>query len=158
MKKKTIGIRCSPKEIYFCISECKDTNIEIINIDNKDAQSRIRIRKRVHILISLLLLVVIFIFKAINDESVIKALFVVAGYTYGPLLGLYSFGLFTHIKLKDKYVIPICILAPLLSFLLKKYAYSLFNGYEIGFELLIINGLFTFLGLLCIGKYRSKSM
>jgi len=111
-----------------------------------------RMRKRVHILISVILLVVILIFKAINNQSVIAALFTAAGYTYGPLLGMYSFGLFTRWKVKDRLVPLICILSPLLSFLLSRFSSVLLGGYEFGFELLIINGIFTFLGLWIISK------
>jgi len=109
-----------------------------------------RTRKRVHILISVILLGVILIFRAINNQSVISALFTAAGYTYGPLLGMYSFGLFSRWKVRDRLVPLICILSPILSFLLSRFSAALLNGYEFGFELLILNGLITFLGLLLI--------
>ncbi|MFQ5334758.1 MAG: sodium:solute symporter, partial [Flavobacteriales bacterium] len=130
--------------------------VDIIDIESKPVQSRIRIRKRVHILISAILLLLILTFKSINDKSVIESLFTVAGYTYGPLLGLFAFGLFTRIRPHDRYVLAVCILAPVAGFIFQKYAPEWFNGYEVGFELLLINGLLTFAGLLCIGKYRGS--
>jgi hypothetical protein len=106
----------------------------------------------VHVFISLLLAIIIFLYQTINNESVINAIFTVAGYTYGPLLGLYSFGLFTRWKVKDHLVPIVAIAAPLLSLLANHYSEVLLNGYRFGFELLILNGLITFLGLLFIKK------
>ena len=93
---------------------------------------------------------IILIFKyIIANESVIEKLFLFAGYTYGPLLGLYSFGLFTNFKINDKLVPAICIISPLLSYFLNR---KLIENYEfdLGFFILIINGLITFLGLVLI--------
>ena len=113
-----------------------------------------RIRKRMHVLVSVLLLGVIVLFRLINDRSVIDALFTAAGYTYGPLLGIYAFGLFTGWKVRDRLVPLVCIMSPLCSYLLSHYSARLLNGYHFGFELLVINGLFTFLGLLLIARFR----
>ena len=87
----------------------------------------------------------ILIFKAINDDSVIAALFKVAGYTYGPLLGIFTFGIFTKWNLKDKFVPLVAILSPILCYVLQLYI-------PFGFELLMINGAITFIGLLLIKK------
>jgi hypothetical protein len=95
---------------------------------------------------------VIVIFKLINNDAVINNLFTWAGYTYGPLLGLYSFGLFTKKQVKDKLVPLICILSPIVCILLNDYSVTLFNGYKFGFEMLIVNGAFTFFGLWLIRK------
>ena len=97
----------------------------------------------------------IMLFRAINDESVISAIFRVAGYTYGPLLGLYAFGLFTRLRVRDRIVPLLAILSPLLSFLLSHYSETLFNGYHFGFELLIVNGAIMFCGLLLTSKKGS---
>lgn len=99
-------------------------------------------RKQVHIAFSVLLLLVIMIFKLINDESVIAALFKAAGYTYGPLLGLYAFGLLTKFSVKDKMVPLVCVLSPIVW-----YALNLAFPGAFGFELLIYNGITTFIGL-----------
>ncbi len=119
---------------------------------NLSEKQRIRIRTYVHIGISLLVLVVIILFRAINDQAVIAKLFTIAGYTYGPLLGLYAFGLFTKYSVKDKWVPIIAIVSPILCYLLSIFSEYLFNGYKFGFELLIVNGLFTFIGLYLVKK------
>ncbi|WP_340154939.1 sodium:solute symporter [uncultured Winogradskyella sp.] len=126
---------------------------DIIDIENKPETQRKGLRKRVHIGFSILLVVVILLFDLIfKDVSVIWELFKAAGYTYGPLLGLFAFGLITKAQIKDKLVWIIAIVAPILSYILNMYSKELFNGYEIGFEILIINGLLMFLGLLLIKK------
>jgi SSS family solute:Na+ symporter len=117
-------------------------------------KKKINIRYYVHIGFALLLLLVIVVFRAINDRAVIDKLFTVAGYTYGPLLGLYAFGLFTKLNVKDKFVPLIAIISPIICFILSENSQKWFN-ISIGFELLIINGLITFLGLLIIYKKTS---
>jgi len=117
-----------------------------------DEAKKVRIRKLIHIAISLLLFAVIVIFGSLNKDSVINELFSIAGLTYGPLLGLFAFGLFTKIKLKDSFIPIIVLLSPILSYILKINAEEWFNGYKFGFEILIVNGLFTFIGLLLIRK------
>ena len=90
------------------------------------------------------------LFKLVNNDAVINNLFTWAGYTYGPLLGLYSFGLFTKKQVKDRFVPLVCILSPVLCIILNANSASLLGGYLFGFEMLIVNGLITFLGLTCI--------
>ncbi|GAA4239426.1 sodium:solute symporter [Postechiella marina] len=127
--------------------------IDIIELDKKPKPSQKKVRKQVHVLTSVLLVIVIVLFDAIfKDVSVIWELFKAAGYTYGPLLGLFAFGIFTKNQLKDNYVWIIAIIAPIVSYLLNAYSVELLNGYQIGFEILIINGLFTFLGLILIRR------
>lgn len=109
-------------------------------------------RQLVHIGFSLLLFVVIVIFWWINDQSVVNMLFRFAGYTYGPLLGLYSFGLFTTKKVKDALVPLVCLGAPVLTYLININSEALLFGYKFGFELLLVNGLLTFIGLLLISQ------
>ena len=124
--------------------------IDFLNIDNSSNKKRIRFF--VHIGFSIILFVVILIFKEINDESVINSIFKAAGYTYGPLLGLFSFGIFTKYNVRDRYVLPICMLSPALSYLVNIYSEQLLFGYKFGFEILLLNGLITFLGLFLIRK------
>ncbi|MEQ9288955.1 MAG: sodium:solute symporter [Cyclobacteriaceae bacterium] len=120
---------------------------------NKDPQkSESKSRMLIHLGFSVLILMVIMVFRAINDDSVIVAVFKVAGYTYGPLLGLYSFGLFTTRQIRDKYAPLVCVLSPLITYLLNENSEWLFGGYSFGFELLLVNGLLTFLGLLAISN------
>lgn len=129
-------------------------SIDILNIENKNLSTsqKTRIRILVHLFISILLALVIIVFKALNNESVISALFKFAGYTYGPLLGLYAFGLFTNYKVIDKWVWVIALLSPLFCIIINKYSQQILFGYKFGFEILILNGLITFLGLLIIRK------
>ena len=133
--------------------------IDIIEIDKKPHEEQKKTRKQIHILFSIVLIIVIIIFDTLfKDISVIWELFKAAGYTYGPLLGLFAFGLLTKKHVKDKYVWLIAIIAPILSYMLNMYSEILFNGYKIGFEILIINGFITFLGLLLIStKTNIKS-
>lgn len=122
----------------------------------KTEKEKTKIRHKVHLSFALLLLVVIVIFRAINNEAVISKLFTVAGYTYGPLLGLYAFGLFTKRAVKDKFVPLICILSPVICFLLSQYSEVLFGGYKFGFELLILNGALTFAGLMLLRRRKGE--
>jgi Na+/pantothenate symporter len=109
-------------------------------------------RYAVHVSFAILLLAVIVIFRAINDRAVIDKLFTIAGYTYGPLLGLYAFGLFTRWKVKDKWVPVVAVVSPVICYFLSIYDQMLLNNYNFGFELLIFNGIFTFFGLVLIRK------
>lgn len=126
--------------------------IDFLDIGSKPKDKKESIRKKVHLLVSFVMFLAILIFNLISDESVISSLFKAAGYTYGPLLGLYAFGLFTKKNVKDKWVPLVCIVAPILSFLLNAYSVELLNGYQFNFEILIVNGMLTFLGLLIISK------
>ena len=124
-------------------------------IDFLDIQKRNNKRKTrllVHLGFSILLFIVILIFNEINDESVINSIFKAAGYTYGPLLGLFSFGIFTKYKIKDKFVFFVCLISPLISYLINIYSEELLFGYRFGFEILLLNGLLTFLGLYFIKR------
>ena len=114
--------------------------VDFIKIENKPKSQQIKQRKWVHVAFSLVLVFAILIFKAINDESVIAALFKVAGYTYGPLLGLYAFGLFTKWQVRDKMVPLVAVLSPVICYILQLFI-------PFGFELLIVNGAITFAGL-----------
>ncbi len=126
--------------------------VDILNGQRLPEQRLQRLRKTVHVGISAALLVVILVFRAINDQSVVAAIFTVAGYTYGPLLGFYSFGLFTKYKVRDRWVPLVAIASPILCYLISSNSAAWFNGYTFGFELLILNGMLTFLGLLFISK------
>lgn len=123
-------------------------SIDILEVDKKDEKTARRIRQYVHVGMSVVLILVIVLFKLINNDSVISQVFTAAGFTYGPLLGLYAFGLFTKRRVRDKDVPYIAIASPIISFVLHYWSAEIFNGYVIGFEILIINGAITYLGLL----------
>jgi len=130
-------------------------SIDILEIDKKkSAQNQENIRKKIHILFSIILIAVILTFKYfIADESVIAKIFTFAGYTYGPLLGLYTFGLFTKFKVYDKAVPFICVFSPILTLLTN---YITINYFEFDFEffVLVLNGAFTFIGLVLFKRSK----
>ena len=120
--------------------------------ENVDERQQIRYRKMVHVGFAMLYLLVIIAFRPFHDDSLINILFDIAGFTYGPLLGLYAFGLFTKWKVRDRLVPVVAIVSPVVCYLLKLYSATLFGGYQLGFELLLLNGLLTFIGLVIIRK------
>ena len=130
--------------------------IDFLGMDKAENQNKpniVRTRHLVHIAFSFLMFIVIVIFNAINDNSVVEMVFKIASYTYGPLLGLYGFGLFMKTKtVHDKFVPIICIIAPAICLLININSKQIFGNYIIGNELIIINGLLTFFGLLLISK------
>jgi SSS family transporter len=133
--------------------------IDIIELDKKPKDSQKRVRKQVHVLFSVILVIVIVVFDLLfKDVSVIWELFKAAGYTYGPLLGLFAFGILTKKHLKDRYVWIIAIIAPIVSYIINMYSVELLGGYQIGFEILIVNGLLTFLGLFIISEKQKLSI
>ena len=129
-------------------------SIDILNIEKRyDLSKQIAIRKKIHLMFVVISILVILLFKyGFNDASIIDKVLKFAGFTYGPLLGLYSFGLFTKWNIKDKFVPLVAVLAVVISLLLNTYGIDWFN-YSFGFEILMVNGLLTFIGLILI---RSK--
>ena len=117
-----------------------------------------RIRYAVHFGFAALMLIVVVVFRAINDRAVIDKLFTIAGYTYGPLLGLYAFGLFTRLPVRDGFVPWIAMISPVICYVLSEFSESLFNGYKFGFELLIVNGMITFVGLFIFRKSNKTGL
>ena len=130
--------------------------IDFLQFKNKTEVVKQKQKFVVHIGFSVLFLLIILIFKEVNEKSVIDAVLNVAGYTYGPLLGLFSFGLFTKLQVKAKLVPVVCVLAPLLSYIISSHSAQWFGGYKIGIEILIINGLLTVLGLFLISNFQKK--
>lgn len=116
-----------------------------------------RIRKTVHLVFAFVFLLFVLLFKWINSPSMIGVILKVAGYTYGPLLGLFAFGILTKRSVNDKLVPVVAVVAPLICFLLDKYQKQIFGKFEIGLELIIINGLLVFLGLLAVSKPGRES-
>ncbi|MBS1639216.1 MAG: sodium:solute symporter [Bacteroidetes bacterium] len=118
-----------------------------------DEKKKKRIRLTVHLIFAVIFLICIMVFYKLNDNSIIDKILDLAGYTYGPLLGLFAFGIFTKRKLPNSITITlISIIAPVLSYIISNNTKTWFNGYQIGIELLPINGLLTFIGLLIISK------
>ena len=130
--------------------------IDFLNFEKRNDIQKKSVRLKVHLLFSVIIFFVIQIFNLINDESVINAIFKAAGYTYGPLLGLFSFGILTNYKIIDRYSPIICFVSPILSYIINIYSESLLFGYRFGFEILLLNGLITFLGLFLISLKKQS--
>ncbi|TAH07499.1 MAG: sodium:solute symporter [Sphingobacteriia bacterium] len=132
--------------------------IDIIGIHRRADLSELKqkkIRQKVHLSFAAIFLLFVMVFKWINDPSMIGLLLKIAAYTYGPLLGLFTFGILTKRSANDSLVPYICISAPIICFLLDKYQKIIFGSFELGLELLLINGMITFIGLLLISKKMS---
>ncbi|MEN8247923.1 MAG: sodium:solute symporter [Bacteroidota bacterium] len=127
---------------------------DFLNLDNKTDKEKKKIRNRVNIGFAFILIGIITIFRIVNNDSVINTVFTIAGYTYGPLLGLYAFGLFTKYRVKDKLVPVVALLSPLFAYLTNTLSIELW-GFYFGYTILLINGIITFCGLWII-KYRSS--
>lgn len=137
--------------------------IDILGLKHRDdlnEKQKKRLRLTVHLSFTVIFLACIMIFKVVNDNSIIDKILDLAGYTYGPLLGLFAFGIFTKRQLPNTYIVTIiCLIAPAISYLLSMNAKVWFNGYQIGIELLLINGMLTFFGLFLISyKGAQKEM
>jgi Na+/proline symporter len=126
--------------------------VDFADLKDKSIEYQIKVRKRTHIIMSLVLIVVIIIFKNYLTTSVIDGLLILAGYTYGPLLGLFAFGIFTNYKIHDKYVWIVTSLSVFIMVFIGNLDPQYLGGYKIGYELLPINGLLTFIGLILIRR------
>jgi Na+/proline symporter len=127
--------------------------VDFLGMEKKDNTHVVNTRHWVHVGFSFLIFFTILLFNAVNDKSVVSAIFTVASYTYGPLLGLYGFGLFMKKRTVHDNLVPfICILSPAICFFLNLNSKTLMGGYVFDNELILVNGLFTFIGLLLISK------
>lgn len=135
--------------------------IDILGIKRNEAWDEARqkrIRKIVHLCFAAIFLLFVMVFKWVGSESMIGVILKVAGYTYGPLLGLFIFGIVTRRSVNDNLVPVVAILSPLICLVIDKYQKEIFGSFEIGLELIIINGLITFLGLMLISKRNPASL
>lgn len=121
--------------------------VDIIGTAGKSEEEVTGVRKRVHLTMALLMGVCIFIFHLLNTQSSIDAVYKLASYTYGPILGMFAFGLLTRREVRDKWVPAVAVIAPILCFILQTNSVRWFGGYKFSYELLLFNALFTFLGL-----------
>jgi len=128
--------------------------VDILGVQHDEATVATRKRRQIHIAISALFVLIILAFEAINNKSVIDAIYIIASYTYGPLLGMFAFGLFTNIQTRDKFIPYVALFSPLFCFGLN-YAFGYFWNYTFGYELLMINGLLTFSGLWIFSKSKN---
>lgn len=121
--------------------------VDILGVKGKSEAQVVKLRKRVHVGMAVVMGVVIFVFNWLNNTSVIDAVYILASYTYGPILGLFAFGIFVKKRVKDKYIPLVAIASPMLCFIIDKNSQVWFGGYSFSYELLILNALFTFIGL-----------
>ncbi len=126
--------------------------VDMLGISRRSEEEVKRMRLKVHVVLALVMLGVILLFKALNNRSIIDTIFTIAGYTYGPLLGLYAFGMFSHHKVRDKWVPLVVLVSPVLTYAIQAFSPRMLGGYVFGFELLLINGLLTVLMLWLIKK------
>ncbi len=132
--------------------------IDILGMQRREdwpEEKKKRIRQRVHLSVAFIFLLFVLVFYKVNNPSMIGVILKVAAYTYGPLLGLFTFGIISKRQVNDKLVPVVCIAAPVICFLLDKFQKELFGNFQIGLELLIINGFITYTGLLIISKKSS---
>lgn len=126
--------------------------VDILGAKDKAEKELVKIRKGVHVGMAAVMGIVIFVFNMLNNTSVIDAVYILASYTYGPILGLFAFGIFTKKQVRDSYIPIVAIVSPILCYILQKNSEVWFNGYQFSYELLIFNALFTFLGLCVLIK------
>ena len=130
--------------------------VDIIGTKGKSEEQVTTIRKKVHLLMAFLMGVVIFVFYLLNTKSAIDAVYKLASYTYGPILGMFAFGIFSKREVRDRWVPLVAVIAPVLCFILQSNSERWFGGYKFSYELLLFNALFTILGL-CLLIRRKKS-
>jgi Na+/proline symporter len=134
--------------------------VDFLNFNKRgdvNSKKMVSARHAVHIGFSGLMFLTIIIFNAINNDAVVNAIFAVASYTYGPLLGLYSFGLFvSNRQVRDKLVPFICLISPAVCYFLSTESAKLLGGYVFSNELIIVNGLITFVGLWITSTSKTK--
>jgi Na+/proline symporter len=133
--------------------------VDFLNFEKSDKPEagQQRTRRWVHVGFSFVLMATILIFKALNNDAVINEVFKAAGYTYGPLLGLFTFGMLTKAKINDKLVIPVCLAAPVLTWLIVDLSLQ-YAGFDFGFLNLALNGLLTMAGLWLITQPKEQEI
>ena len=130
--------------------------VDILNADRSDETATARKRKMVHVFMALVMALVIYMFNRFNNTSDIDAVYILASYTYGPILGMFVFGIFIKRQVKDKWIPLVAIIAPILCFIVDRNSQEWFNGYRFSYELLILNAAFTFVGLYILSSSRKQ--
>jgi len=130
--------------------------VDIIGTKAKTDDAVRRLRKRIHVAMAVVMATVIFVFNLLNNTNVIDAVYTLASYTYGPILGMFAFGIFTRRRVRDRFIPLVAILSPVLCFFLQKHSAAWFNGYRFSYELLLVNALFTFAGFLLLSRPHSR--
>jgi Na+/proline symporter len=131
--------------------------VDFLNIKQYPEAKQTRLRQLTHLGWSVVLIVIILIFRALNEQSLIDAVYKAAGFTYGPLLGLFAFGIFTTRRLRDGLVLPTCVVGVALTYLIVSHSVEWLGGYKFGFEILLLNGALIYLGLLLISQPADRT-
>ncbi len=131
--------------------------VDFLNIKQYPEARQARLRQLTHLGWSVVLIIIILIFRALNEQSLIDAVYKAAGFTYGPLLGLFSFGIFTTRRLRDGLVLPTCVAGVALTYLIVSHSVQWLGGYKFGFEILLLNGALIYLGLLLISRPADRT-
>lgn len=130
--------------------------VDILNSSKKDTESQVtNKRQKVHMAMSVVMGIVIIVINELSETSVINAVYVLASYTYGPILGMFAFGIFTKLQVRDRYIPLVAIISPLLCLVVDMNSEKWFNGYSFSYELLIMNAVFTFMGMMLLIKKES---
>lgn len=136
--------------------------VDFLGLDKRpearQGPSLIQLRKRVHVCFSVIFLLVVVAFKYLVSEAVVTAIFTVASYTYGPLLGMFAFGILARRQVRDRWVPLVCAASPFVCWFISAHSVAWLHGYRFGFELLILNGLLTFAGLWLISLTRDRKV
>jgi solute:Na+ symporter, SSS family len=132
-------------------------SIDFLKLDQRNEKRQVSIRKLVHLVFTLIIFGVIMLFYQMNNESVVIAIFKAAGYTYGPILGVFIFAFFINRIPKSKFIVPICLLSPIFTYLFTLFVKTVWDGYKFGFELIMINGAITIL-LLIIFSAKNRTV
>ncbi|NNE25952.1 MAG: sodium:solute symporter [Saprospiraceae bacterium] len=132
--------------------------IDFLDFGKKDRNESEKkaLKLKVHIAFTVLLFAVIIFVNSLNNDAVINGLFTAAGYTYGPILGLYSFGIFSKRPIKDKWVWIVVLIAPLLTYIIDSNSVEWFNGLKLGYFILAVNGLITTIGLFLLSMNTNQ--
>jgi Na+/proline symporter len=130
--------------------------VDLLQTEKEEEQTALRKRRKVHILLSILLVGCICLVHALNDKSVIDAIYIIASYTYGPLLGMFAFGLFTRRATLDRAVPYVAVISPIVCYIINVVAIRTWS-YHFGYELLMLNGVITFLGMWLLSYFNSKN-
>ena len=128
-----------------------------VDILNKENDAKLtKVRTLVHIGMAILMAICIYVIHLLNDDSVIQTVYKVASYTYGPLLGMFCFGIFTKKQVRDRWIPFVVVLAPVITWVIDVNSVAWFNGYVFSHERLILNALLTFIGMICLIKKSNK--
>jgi SSS family transporter len=126
-------------------------SVDLLKLENTESKKAVKIRKITYFVVCIVFVLIILMFQSIKNQSIIDAIYMIVGYAYGPLLGLFTFGLFTKIQVKDRAIPLLSVLSPVLTFAVSRFCETRF-GYVFSYEVLLLNGLLMFLMMICIKK------